>query len=335
MRPTLSPLLLLFVYFHAFSQEELYLPTSTNDHIVEHEHYTLSYSEEHEQAEWLYYVLTDTMLTGTVKRTNDYREDESVSTGSASQEDYIGSGYDYGFLCPVEDMRITETAMRESFLMSNIVPQVPAFKRGKWKELESLIRKWVENEKTIHIVSGGVLPEVIETIGENEVSVSMFYYKVIYDPTGRKKMIALVLPNEKVLKPLKYYVVTVDKVEKMTGIDFFPQLEDELEYYLESNSDISKWNEPIIQKEEDTKPPPSNQSGSIQCKGISKSSGNRCKNKTTYSNGYCFLHQAQAVSKSTSESTGDIGRCMGTMKDGSRCKKSAASGSQYCWQHQK
>ncbi len=74
------------------------------------------------------------------------------------------------------------------------------------------------------MVTAGVLEPDLDAIGTNRVSVPREYYKVVYDPTGTEKMIALVLPNQKGMKPLEEYVVTVDYVETITGIDFFPQL---------------------------------------------------------------------------------------------------------------
>ena len=67
------------------------------------------------------------------------------------------------------------------------------------------------------------------------------YYKVIYDPTGMGKMIALILPNESNKNQLNEYVVTVDYIESRTGIDFFPALQDSVESRLESRMDISAW----------------------------------------------------------------------------------------------
>lgn len=54
-------------------------------------------------------------------------------------------------------------------------------------------------------------------------------------------MIAFLIPNEKSNKPLYSFVVSVDLVEKMTGIDFFPKLKDNVEQQLEKNSDYKNW----------------------------------------------------------------------------------------------
>jgi len=131
--------------------------------------------------------------------------------------------------------------MSESFYMSNMSPQEPSFNRGIWKKLESTVRNWAVKEDTIYVVTGGVLSSSKGSIGPNRVTVPEYYYKVIYDPTGEKKMIALVLPNKKCTKHLQVYVVSVDHIENITGIDFSPALPDKLENNLESNVTAAKW----------------------------------------------------------------------------------------------
>ena len=226
----------LLLFFSCTKYE--YVPKS-NGEIVKHNYYILSYLEDFEQAEWVYYVLTPKMLRGRVRRTNDFRVDTKVSTGSASNKDYKYSGYDRGHLAPAGDMKISNLAMNESFLYSNISPQSPLLNRDKWKSLETLVREWASEEK-IHVVTGGILVSGLQEIGNNGVDVPKYFYKIIYSP-NKDKMIAFILPNEKCKMDLKEYVVTVDKVEELTNIDFFPQLVDEIEENLESKIDFTNW----------------------------------------------------------------------------------------------
>lgn len=139
-------------------------------------------------------------------------------------------------------MRLNETAMSESFLMSNMSPQNPSFNRGIWAKLESLVRSWCLAEDSIYIATGPVFKDNKGVIGMNEVTVPGYFNKAILDITGEMKMIALILPNEKSSKPLDTFVISVDSLETLTGIDFFPGLPDMLEYVFESTSTKSKWN---------------------------------------------------------------------------------------------
>ena len=170
MKKILTILIAISCQF-AYSQEILLPEINPNDIIVKHYAYTLNYNEEHEQAEWVAYILTKDRVYGTVKRTNNFRPDPKVKTGSATLADYKGSGYDRGHLAPAADMKWSATAMSESFYMSNMSPQRPGFNRGIWKRLEQLVRTWAVEYEEIHVVTGPVLKGSFKSIGPNQVSV--------------------------------------------------------------------------------------------------------------------------------------------------------------------
>ncbi len=224
-------MLLLWVNF-SFAQYE---PTATGE-LIEHTYFTLDYNEEHEQANWVYYSLKPENITGEAERTNTFRIDPKVSTKSASTSDYTKSGYDRGHLCPAADMSHNETAMRESFYMSNMSPQAPSLNRGRWKSLEELVREWCKDKGELHITVGGVLKDGLSQIGTNGVSVPEKYYKVIYSVSDGE-MIGFVMPNQKLDGDVKSYAITIDEVEALIGIDLFPQLDQS----KESKVDFSKW----------------------------------------------------------------------------------------------
>lgn len=314
----------LFFPFLAFAQG-LYQHSSSGE-IVNHFRYSLSYLETHEQAEWVYYRLNSNLVSGNVKRSNNFREDKSIRTGSAKLSDYKYSGYDRGHLAPAGDMKSSYTGMSESFFMSNISPQTPSFNRGGWKKLESLVREWANNND-LHIVTAGVLTGALNKIGSSRVSVPRFFYKIIYAPS-ESKMIGFIMPNTKISLGLNEYVKSVDEIERMTGIDFFYNLDDDLENKLEAKSNISDW-------DFSTSSTTSKKSTAtaLQCKGIAKTSGNRCRNKTKNENQYCYAHQSQSSDYKTPSINNYAGRCNSNTKSGSRCKRNASSGSSYCWQH--
>jgi len=225
-----NTLILLFIPFICFAQLK-FLPESKGQ-LVEHTYYSLSYLEEHEQAEWVHYKLNDIMLKGIVPRKNSFKSDKLIITKSAALSDYKYSGYDKGHLVPAGDMKLSKVSMIESFLMSNISPQLPSFNQGAWHKLEKRVRLKAKQSE-LYITTGGVLNSVdLHRIGDNKVSVPDQFYKIIYDAKNQK-MFAYLIPNKK-LESLKKYVVTVDSIEVLTGIDFYPQLIDELEEKMES-----------------------------------------------------------------------------------------------------
>jgi endonuclease G len=120
------------------------------------------------------------------------------------------------------------------------------------------------------------------------VSVPTHYYKVILDYNkGNSKSIGFIMPNADSKEPLQNYAVAVDSVEKLTGIDFFPLLEDEQEELIEKKLCLTCWswtNSKITTQKNDDKT-----SESLQCSGFTKS-GKRCKRTTVSSNGKCYQH---------------------------------------------
>ena len=222
-----------------------FLPTTTTGNIVHHTYYSLSYDEEHEQAEWVAYILRrDSLNKPWVKRTNRFEPDPEVESLSATHRDYSNSGYDRGHLVPAADMAFNQLAMEETFFMSNISPQSRNFNKGIWRELEELTRNWAKKFKELYIVSGPVLSmETKGVIGQNEVSIPAAFYKVLLDLSEPEvKGIAFILPNEISYEPLFKYATTIDQVEEMTGIDFFPEiLSGEQEQRLESTYNIDLW----------------------------------------------------------------------------------------------
>jgi endonuclease G len=222
-----------------------YLPTSTTGAIVRHKYYTLSYSENDEQAEWVAYVLTRQRLQMEWQDRPDlFEADPLVRTGSATLGDYRGSGYDRGHLAPAADMAFNTTAIAETFYLSNISPQVRDFNHGVWKELEELSRDWAIKFNKLYVVTGPILKDGGKgEIGANRVTVPTAYYKILLDLSETNpKAIAFIVPNEVSYDPLFKYTVSIDEVEKQTGINFYPKLMSrDLERELESNPNHDLW----------------------------------------------------------------------------------------------
>jgi endonuclease G len=242
-------LALVFFTCSLFAWSVDYIPVPSPD-LVRHTYYMLSYNEKYEQANWVYYNLTDSMVINSeVERNNTFRIDNMIANGSAKPTDYTKSGYDRGHLCPAGDMGFSPVAMSESFLMSNISPQIPDFNRGIWKELEGTVRQWAKTEKSIAIVTGPVFNDNKGQIGQDNVLVPGYFFKIIYDKTGDPKMIAFLLPNAKSDRPLTDFAVTTDEIERLTGFDFFSQLPNAIETDLENKIELSPWfgrAEPIL-----------------------------------------------------------------------------------------
>ncbi len=234
-------ILLLSVIFCLSFKSLDYLPVPARD-VVRHSYFTLSYNEKYEQANWVCYLLTDSMvLNGGEERSNKFKMDKLVPTESARSADYTKTGYDRGHLCPAADMGFSPVAMGESFFMSNISPQVPEFNRGIWKELETTVREWAKKEKKLLVVTGPVFKDLKGSIGQEEVAVPGYFYKVILDMTDSPRLIAFLMPNAGSDRPLTDFAVPADELEKLTGLDFFSQLPEDQENRLEAAVQLAGW----------------------------------------------------------------------------------------------
>jgi len=227
------------------------------EEIVSHSAMALVYSEEHEQAKWVAHLLVPDVIEGVVSRTNDFREDPKVTTGSATDADYFmkylqddgtykydGFGYDRGHLAPSADFRWSSTALSESYFYSNMAPQVKELNREKWADLENYMRSYIfrHPESKLYIVTGPVLKKDLPVIerGLNKLSIPQQFFKVAYDPYLQKG-IAFVMNNAQMPYPVENYAVSIDYVENLTGIDFFAGLEDDLEASIEKQGDVADW----------------------------------------------------------------------------------------------
>lgn len=215
------------------------------DTILSYTGFDLGYNEHFEQAAWVAYVLTrEEIETGTSARTDNFRSDTSITTGSATPGDYRGSGFDRGHLAPAGDMKWSRYAMSQSFLMSNMSPQLPAFNRGVWRRLETEVRKWAVEKDSLYVITGPLFAEGDSLIGENGVGVPGYYFKVLVDLSPPDHdMIAFLLPHGRSSEELLQFAIPVDSLEQLTGYDFFSNAPDqEVIVWLEKQLESNKWN---------------------------------------------------------------------------------------------
>lgn len=205
--------------------------------------YTTSYNKDTKLPNWVAWQLTAGHTTGRHKRDGiDFQEDLDVPSPRAVDSDYYGSGYDRGHMCPSGDCKWDATAQRQSFLFTNMCPQAPSLNRGDWNEMEQACRRWAKRYGNLYIVCGPILyRQKHKTIGKNKVVVPEAFYKVVLRMGDEPKAIGFIYKNGDGNRPKGDYVNTVDQVERITGIDFFAALPDEVERKVESECSIGDW----------------------------------------------------------------------------------------------
>ena len=229
-----------------YAGEEYFAPVGTNGQRITRQGYVLSYDEDWEQAEWVAYILERKNLQQKWgERPRSFQEDPEVTTGSAVDNDYRGSGYDRGHLAPFADFAWNDALARETFYFSNISPQARQFNQGVWRELEELTRDWANRFKRLYVVTGPVMTQDPKgSIGRrNRVAIPQAYFKVLLDlDDPEQKGIGFVIPNEISFDPLPRYAMSIDAVEDLTGIDFFSELlPADVETRLEATGNPDLW----------------------------------------------------------------------------------------------
>ncbi len=205
--------------------------------------YTVSYNSETRLPNWVAWHLTADHVDGPYSRKGlKFHEDEDVPTPRATDADYKGSGYDRGHMCPSGDNKWSEDAQWQSFLFTNACPQNHNLNRGDWNEMEMQCRKWAQEMGDIYIVCGPILYKGShQTIGENKVVVPEAFFKVVLCMKGTPKAIGFIYRNGEGNRPKGDYVNTVDEVERITGFDFFPSLDDKVEKEVEAAANLDDW----------------------------------------------------------------------------------------------
>lgn len=217
------------------------------EEVVVHPGHMLVYSEKHEQPKWVAHIAVPDLITGNLARIDSFLPDPLVKTGTAVTADYWNSGFDRGHMVPSADMRWNFDALKGTYYYSNICPQTPDLNRGAWAELEDWGRRYVNfSKRRIFVVTGPVLRDGLPTLQKadrkNEVSIPELFWKVIADLDGEQpKAIAFVMRNAAQEYPPISYSVPVDSVEKLTGLDFFPELDDALEDRIEAMREPKDW----------------------------------------------------------------------------------------------
>ena len=208
--------------------------------------YYVSYNANLKVPNWVAWHLTAAHTEGRNYRDgHEFYEDEEVAWPRATNDDYRNSKYDRGHLCPSGDNKWDKMAQRESFLFTNICPQNHQLNKGDWNDLEQQCRYWAKKMGDLYVVAGPVFYHGAQkTIGRNGVAVPDAFFKVLLSDGRRVKAIGFLYPNDGGDYEMDRCVRSVDEIERLTGFDFFPLLDDGVEDVIEAASNrkmIDDW----------------------------------------------------------------------------------------------
>ena len=217
------------------------LPAGMKNVVCQYSGFTSYFNPDTHIPNCVAYEIIESETTGDEPRKKSFEADHTID-GCAESSDYRNSGYDRGHMAPAADMKWSKEAMEESFLMTNICPQVKSLNSGIWHRLEQRVREWAARDSSIIVVCGPIFTpgKPVEQIGEIGVAVPHRFFKALYAP-GRNIGIAFIFDNDKVKGELRKYAVTIDSVERETGLDLFYNLPDDIENEVENQCNYKLW----------------------------------------------------------------------------------------------
>ena len=203
---------------------ELCMPAplkKTPEIILRKKSYVVSYNQDTRMPNWVAWQLTAEHTDGELKRMNNFHEEENCPRPRATLQDYKGSGWSRGHMCPAGDNKWSRDAMYDSFSLVNVCPQDSKLNSGVWNRV--------------------LMKRQHETIGPNKVVVPEAFFKVVLCMVGKPKAFGVVVRNNEGTKKRDLYYNSVDDVERLTGLDFFPSLPDDIEKVVEAEVNMDEW----------------------------------------------------------------------------------------------
>ena len=222
------------------------LPERLDNQTVRYKSIVVYFNKYYRVPNCVAYELTSTMTSMADSRDAENRanykfERDYDVKGCPDWWEYKESGYTRGHMAPAMDMRWDKTAMEQCFLMTNICPQLDEMNDGEWRHVEEAVHKWSRTAKRLIVLTGPIFSNNMKRIGKHDdIAVPERFFKVIYSPE-QNRAIAFVMENKKMPNSWTNYATTIDKVEALTGYDFLPSLEDEVENVIESKENIKDW----------------------------------------------------------------------------------------------
>ncbi len=241
---------------------------ATNEELLRNEHYIINYDKDLKVPTWVAYRLRDSDVVP-ADRLNCFRTDIRLPDpdDSPSCDDYAGSGFDRGHLVPRADMNRSEAAMINTFMFTNMAPQLGiGFNRGFWAHFEKRVRKWAKDRREIYVITGSIFdrdndgirdadddPLKVVTETGSEVAVPTHFFKIVMTDLPNKSVdsIAIVLPHQvftfatsaAALKDqeLENHIVSIRDVEDVTGIDFNPDISAIVANVIETTLALDLW----------------------------------------------------------------------------------------------
>lgn len=213
--------------------------------------YCLEWDGEKKSNRWTCYEMYSGNMQSNVKRSDDFREDTDIpSQYRTTLEQYRGSGFSRGHLCPSSDRLCSREQNSQTFFLSNMQPQIQVHNGGVWNDLEQRVRSWAGNCDTLYVVKAATIDQEDDIQGYTSSGLLIpenFYMALMAYNKKANKYEALGIWSPHYGGSTTTYV-SIDELERRTGIDFFCNLPDEIEDAVEATANGSYWGVTISSK---------------------------------------------------------------------------------------
>jgi endonuclease G len=221
--------------------------TTSRYDVLANEGYTVGYSETKRNPLWAAYELF--RVDEPSRQTTPHQFAADTRTAARVDEScFAGTGYARGRQAPSYGIgtRYGAAAQSATLLMSNVSPRYTRLERETWRALERLeANEYAQQLGRIWVVTGPIFDQKLETLSCG-IEVPDAFYKIIVaepDPGATPILLPVIMTQEDNGKErLRNFTTTIDQIEMLAGLDFFPELPEEVETAVESTLDFdSRW----------------------------------------------------------------------------------------------
>lgn len=222
------------------------IPTGMANQTVNYKAMTIYFNTRLRIPNCVAYELTGTMVSMADAPTAEKRKNykflaDTRVMGSPDGSDYRSSGYTRGHMAPAMDMRGDSQTMRDCFYMTNMCPQDAKLNNDYWRQLEENVHRWAKRDGRLIVLTGPIMSASHHCIGpKSDIAVPQAFYKVIYAP-GQGRAIAFIYDNAPTPGGMARHAVTINEVERRTGLDFFTALSKDTERTIEAQCTLDAW----------------------------------------------------------------------------------------------
>ncbi len=237
-----------------FIQHSTAVSSSSKDSVMT---YCLEFDPDKLHSRWVAFRFDDRTRGKETSRTDAWADDPSLPARYQVGTSTF-TGYTRGHLCASADRLYSRDANAQTFYMSNMSPQLYDFNSNYWTSYENLIQKKGRDTgfaDTLYVVKGGTIEDgqtlgtVSRTSGKNVVVPKYYFIALLKCKNNTYESIGFWVEHKNYgyaqysvpSSEMANHAVTIDRLESLTGIDFFPNLPDAAEKVVEASYSLATW----------------------------------------------------------------------------------------------